>query len=323
MLVRFGYVAMSTIVKNASPSRTMTLASFRKIADRDAALRKLERIAAENLTSTLRLLRHNRAHRIRLYRFSSRLIPLFGHEALAGWDPLSALAGSFAEVGAYVRDHGMRVGFHPEHYTVLSTPRRDVLDKSVADLIRHVRMLELMGLDEGAKLNIHIGGSYGDKPKAFERFLRQFAALSPAVKARLTLENDDKTFTAGETLEACEKLGVPMVLDLHHHQVNSGGAPDIADLWPRIMATWHGSGLPPKIHISSPKSASDPRGHADFIRLPDVLPFLRRIAGDTEALDVMVEAKMKDEALFRLLDDLEREEGVRRIDEASVKFSAP
>lgn len=323
MLVRFGYVAMSTIVKNASPSRTMTLASFRKIADRDAALRKLERIAAENLTSTLRLLRHNRAHRIRLYRFSSRLIPLFGHEALAGWDPLSALAGSFAEVGAYVRDHGMRVGFHPEHYTVLSTPRRDVLDKSVADLIRHVRMLELMGLDEGAKLNIHIGGSYGDKPKAFERFLRQFAALSPAVKARLTLENDDKTFTAEETLEACEKLGVPMVLDLHHHQVNSGGAPDIADLWPRIMATWHGSGLPPKIHISSPKSASDPRGHADFIRLPDVLPFLRRIAGDTEALDVMVEAKMKDEALFRLLDDLEREEGVRRIDEASVKFSAP
>lgn len=323
MLVRFGYVAMSTIVKNASPSRTMTLASFRKIADRDAALRKLERIAAENLTSTLRLLRHNRAHRIRLYRFSSRLIPLFGHEALAGWDPLSALAGSFAEVGAYVRDHGMRVGFHPEHYTVLSTPRRDVLDKSAADLIRHVRMLELMGLDEGAKLNIHIGGSYGDKPKAFERFLRQFAALSPAVKARLTLENDDKTFTAGETLEACEKLGVPMVLDLHHHQVNSGGAPDIADLWPRIMATWHGSGLPPKIHISSPKSASDPRGHADFIRLPDVLPFLRRIAGDTEALDVMVEAKMKDEALFRLLDDLEREEGVRRIDEASVKFSAP
>lgn len=323
MLVRFGYVAMSTIVKNASPSRTMTLASFRKIADRDAALRKLERIAAENLTSTLRLLRHNRAHRIRLYRFSSRLIPLFGHEALAGWDPLSALAGSFAEVGAYVRDHGMRVGFHPEHYTVLSTPRRDVLDKSAADLIRHVRMLELMGLDEGAKLNIHIGGSYGDKPKAFERFLRQFAALSPAVKARLTLENDDKTFTAEETLEACEKLGVPMVLDLHHHQVNSGGAPDIADLWPRIMATWHGSGLPPKIHISSPKSASDPRGHADFIRLPDVLPFLRRIAGDTEALDVMVEAKMKDEALFRLLDDLEREEGVRRIDEASVKFSAP
>lgn len=319
MLVRFGYVAMSTVVKNASPSRTMTMAVFRKIADRKAALRKLERLAAENLHNTLRLLRHNRAHHIHLYRFSSKLVPLLGHEELADWDPLPALADHFAEVGDYVRRHEMRVSFHPDHYTVLSTPRRDVLDKSVADLERHVRMLEMMGLDARALCNLHIGGSYGNKAKTLERFMRQFAALPAGIRERLTLENDDKTFTALETLEACERLGVPMVLDLHHHGLNNGGE-EIGELWPRIERTWQGRALPPKIHVSSPKSDKDPRGHADYVELSDLLRFLRRIAGQTEALDVMIEAKMKDAALFRLVGELKQCDGTEAVDEGTIKF---
>ncbi len=82
MIIRLGYVAMSTVVKNASPSKTMTVTNFSKLLDRDAAIRKLERLGAENLHNTLRLLRHNRAHDIMVFRFSSRLIPLIGHEML-------------------------------------------------------------------------------------------------------------------------------------------------------------------------------------------------------------------------------------------------
>jgi UV DNA damage endonuclease len=317
MRVRFGYVAMSTVVKNASPSKTMTMAAFSKIADREAAIRKLERIGAENLNNTLRLLKHNRAYHIHLYRLSSKLVPLMGHENLAEWDPLPMLSDSFAEVGAYAREHGMRLSFHPDHFTVLSTPRRDVLDKSYADLDRHVRMLELMGMDEQAKCNIHIGGSYSDKTKTMERFLRQFADLPPRIKNRLTLENDDKTFTAAETLEACEVLGVPMVLDIHHHAVNNNGE-DAASLWPRIHATWNGQAVPPKIHTSSPKGEKDPRSHADYIHIPDLLPFLQSIAPTTEQLDVMIEAKMKDSALFQLMEQLLEIDSIQAEDDASV-----
>jgi UV DNA damage endonuclease len=309
MIVRFGYVAMSVEVKNASPSKTMTWTRFSKLEDRAAALRLLERIAAENLHNTLRLLRHNRAHGIRLYRCSSRLIPLFGHEALPDWDPISALAEPFAAIGDYARRHAMRLSFHPDHYTVLSTPRADVFARSVADLDRHTRMLEAMGLDESAKLNIHIGGTYGNKKAAMARFLKQFAALDPRIVRRITLENDDKTFTASETLAVAEQLGVPMVLDLHHDQVNpSEEAPEA--LWPRIRRTWEGAGavagepLPPKIHVSSPRSEADPRSHADYVEAGPLIGFLRRIAAATPRLDVMIEAKMKDAALFRLLDDL-------------------
>ncbi|MEB3102243.1 UV DNA damage repair endonuclease UvsE [Ferviditalea candida] len=321
MIVRFGYAAMSSIVKNASPSKTMTAAQFVKIADKEAAVRKLERIAAENLRNTLRLLYHNRAHDIRLYRFSSRLIPLYGHEMLNGWDPIGALKDLFAEIGGYAAEHGMRVGFHPEHYTVLSTPREDVFQSSVKDLQRHVGMLEAMGLNESAKCNIHIGGSYGNKEKAMDRFLRQCRQLPKAVRDRLTLENDDKTFDAAETLSACKQLGLPMVLDIHHHKVNRGGK-ELCDLWPEIQQTWDGEGeLPPKIHASSPKSDKDPRGHADYVNAQELLRFLREIAACTPRLDVMLEAKMKDQALFRLMDAWKAETGVEVLDQGSIAVS--
>jgi UV DNA damage endonuclease len=319
MNVRFGYVAMSTVVSNASPSKTMTATTFKAIPDRAAAIRKLERIAIENLHNTLRLLRHNRAHDIHVYRFSSKLIPLLGHELLHHWDPFLVLTESFAEIGAYVRQHHMRVSFHPDHYTVISTPHPDILDKSYADLDRHVRMLDCMGLDNRAKCNIHMGGAYKDKEQSTRRFISQFASMSDRIRSHITLENDDKTFTALETLLACEQLKVPMVLDIHHHAVNNNGE-RASTLWPRICRTWEGQSIPPKIHASSPKSEHDPRSHADYIHTPDLLEFLRSIAAQTPELDVMIEAKMKDEALFRLVDELKEEVGIELVDDATVKL---
>lgn len=330
MIVRFGYVAMSTVVSNASPSKTMTATGFAKLEDREAAIRKLERLGAENIRNSLRLLRHNRAHDIRLYRFSSKLIPLAGHELLEGWDPIAALAPEFAELGEYVRLHRMRTSFHPDHFTVLSTPRQEVLRSSAADLGRHHAMLEAMGLNGNAKCNIHIGGTYGDKKAAMERFVRHFGELPPEVRGRITLENDDKTYTARETLEVAERVGVPMVLDLHHHAVNNEGE-GAEELWPRILRTWEGAGedpepslglsaLPPKIHVSSPKSSKDIRAHADYVEAAPLAEFLRLIAPLTPALDVMIEAKMKDGALFRLMEELPGLEGFRQLDQASVEI---
>ncbi|ANE45420.1 UV damage repair endonuclease UvdE [Paenibacillus swuensis] len=328
MIVRFGYVAMSTVVHNASPSKTMTATNFAKLNDREAAIRKLERLAAENINNSLRLLKHNRAHDIKVYRYSSKLIPLLGHELLEGWNPIPSLAESFAATGDYAKEHGMRVSFHPDHFTVLSTHREDILRKSVEDLDRHVSMLEAMGLDEAAMCNIHIGGSYGDKDVAGKRFVRQFNALEERIIRRITLENDDKTFNALETLAVCEEVGVPMVLDIHHHAVNNEGDAGYG-FWTRVLETWKANrggfsmdSLPPKIHVSSPKSEKDPRGHADYVDVQQLLAFLKDIAADTAYLDVMIEAKMKDEALFRLMEELPKIDGIKRINQASVEVFA-
>lgn len=325
MIIRLGYVAMSVHLQNASPSKTMTYKRFQQIENREAAVHKLERIAQENLHNSLRLLRHNRAHDIHVYRFSSKLIPLYGHEQLADWSPIDNLQASFKEIGDYVKQHQMRVSFHPNHFTVLSTPRAEVYEHSVQDLERHVRMLDAMGLDEQAKCNIHIGGIYGNREQAYERFLEQFGAMKTNIQKRITLENDDKTFTATETLAACEALHVPMVLDVHHDAVNHEDHREpMAELWPRILHTWTAAdpsdSLPTKIHLSSPKSERDPRGHADYVNLSEWMPFLRSIAPVTPRLDIMIEAKKKDEALFQLMRDFLQEEGVRERDPSTIEL---
>jgi UV DNA damage endonuclease len=333
MLVRFGFVAMSTseVMKGVTPSKTMTMKSFSKLTDREAGLRKLEHIAAENLHNTLRLLKHCVYNDIQVYRLTSKLIPLATHQDLADWNPFTALGDAFREVGDYAKEHQMRLSFHPDHFTVLSTPRPEVLESSIRDLQYHVAMLEAMGLDCRAKNNIHIGGAYGDKPSAGARFAEAVRALPESFKRRLTLENDDKTFDAAETLEMCELLGLPMVLDIHHQWVNNQGeAP--AELWPRVLRTWDspyaqadapaGSPLPPKIHASSPKSETDRRSHADGVEAGPLVDFLRRIAPGTEAVDVMLEAKLKDGALFALMDELARYQGdgVEVLDKASIRI---
>jgi UV DNA damage endonuclease len=195
-------------------------------------------------------------------------------------------------------------------------------------------MLEAMGLDERATNNIHVGGSYGDKKASALRFIDQFRTIERRITERITLENDDKTFNAGETLRIAEELGVPMVLDIHHHAVNPGEE-KMSDLWPRIQRTWDHHAwnvkqtkeqlkLPPKLHVSSPKSLSDPRGHADYIELDPLMKFLQEIADVTPAIDIMIEAKRKDEALLKLMDEFRTLEAagepIRAIDGGSLEL---
>jgi UV DNA damage endonuclease len=333
MIVRFGYVAMSMVVQNASPSKTMTFTSFNKLADREGALQKLERIAQTNLHNTLRLLKHNVAHDIKVYRFSSKLIPLATHKDLEDWNPMPVLQDSFVAIGDYVKKHGIRVSFHPDHFTVLSTPRPEVLINSVRDLQHHVAMLHAMELDATVKNNIHIGGAYGDKRSAAVRFEEQFEPLSRDIKERLTLENDDKTFNAVETLRVCQNLGLPMVMDIHHQWVNNDGERPW-ELWSDILKTWQSEfaqadslvdkPLPPKIHVSSPRSVTNIRSHADGVDVGPLLDFLRNIARDTPYLDVMIEAKSKDVALFGLMKDMGQfaSEGVTILDGASIEVQS-
>ena len=302
MDVRLGYVAMSVHVKNASPSKTMTAKQFALLGDRDAGLRKLERIAEENLHNCTRLLYHNRAYDITFFRLSSRLVPLVGHELTEGWDYRSQLQGAFRKFGEVAAKDGVRIDFHPDHFVVLNTPRDHVLKTSLDVLDHHIWMLTAMGIDPRHRCVLHIGGAYKDKAKAMERFIKNWVKVPDYIRSCLILENDDKVFTARETLELCETLNVPMVFDIHHHRCNhEADHPDISPLLPRIIATWDRSPLPVKMHVSSPRSEKDPRSHADYVVPDDVLPFLREVARHTDSLDMMLEAKQKDEALLRLM----------------------
>ena len=97
-------------------------------------------------------------------------------------------------VGVKVDTHGVRLTAHPGPFNVLTSPHEHVVDNCVKDLTIHGDVFDMIGLSRTPynKLNIHIGGAYGDKPKSMERFCKNFEKLPDSVKSRLTVENDDK-----------------------------------------------------------------------------------------------------------------------------------
>ncbi len=318
--IRLGYVAMSVELQNASPSQTMTYAQFSKLKDREAAVRKLERIAQSNLHNCLRLLKHNEASGIEFFRFSSKLVPLADHPDLADWPYMNALKQEAAEIKQYLIEHPyMRVDFHPDHFIVLNSQDKEVLRSSIKALTFHYRMLKAFGIFPKHRCVLHVGGGYNDKEQALEQFILNWAHVPAPIQEMIILENDDTLFGADDVLYLCEKLGIPFVFDLHHHKMNPQG--EFEEKWERIAETWGHSPLPVKVHLSSPKDAKNPKAHADYVEVTEIVELMKGNKRAAEQIDVMLEAKLKDAAVFRMAEELKHTPGFKQIKGACFNVS--
>jgi UV DNA damage endonuclease len=316
MIVRLGYVANALRLENATPSSAVTYKNIGKLSDYRDQIGLLTRTAHKNLANTLRILRANCFDQILVYRFSSKLIPLCTHPEFITWDYAHDLAADFKAIGDFVTANQLRVSLHPDHFTLLNSPNPKVLIASLRDLDYHVTMLKAMGLNETAKLVIHIGGKYQDREQALARFRTNFTSLPKQIKNRLTLENDDRCFSAGEVLQLAEELNIPMVLDLHHQQLLNYGE-TLPQILPAVWATW--GNLRPKVHLSSPRDQKNPRYHADFVSCATVAAFLQIARELNRDFDMMIEAKQKDLALLKLAAEL-RNSGFELLGEGTIVF---
>jgi UV DNA damage endonuclease len=315
MLIRIGYVSIALAIFQNTPSSTFTYKSFSQ-RPREEAMAKAIEVGRNNLRSTQRILFYNAAHGIRLYRMSSSLIPLATHPDV-GIDVVATYPEELRQLGEFIREQDIRVTMHPNQFTLLNGSDQ-VVEAALRDLEYHCALLDGMGLDEQHKVNIHIGGVYGDKQAALQKLYDNFTLVPEHVRKRLTFENDDKAYTALETLTACECLQQPMMLDIHHDWCNPGEQTP-ADLLPRIRATW--GDVPMKMHVSSPKDEHDFRAHSDRIDPERLLEFLKVCKEQKmERIDVMVEAKQKDLACLQLAADLAKVRGIKRLDGAILKM---
>lgn len=321
MNVRFGYVAMSVQLKNASPSQTMTVKQFEQIKDREAGLRKLERIAIANLQNCLRLLKHNAAHDITFFRLSSKLVPLVNHDLTEGWNYEKQLLPYLKEIATFIKKYNMRVGFHPDHFVVLNNLDEELLKRSLQTLVYHYKLLKGMDIDPTHRCVLHVGGAKKGKIDGLEDFVENFTKVPRPIQKMLILENDDTVFHIEDVLYLGEKLQIPVVFDLHHHDVNPPEEmEDFLKVWERIVATWQSSTLPMKVHISSPKETKEDKRHHDYINSEKLISFLNQVKGTVERLDIMIEAKKKDAALFKLMNNLKSWEGCALTSKASIKL---
>jgi UV DNA damage endonuclease len=262
---------------------------------------QLQRISAvcrgnsENLLQSLRILDRLR---IGAFRITSPLFPRYTHPDVGyTLDMLphrSQILSQLKTVRILARQKDIRLSFHPDQFVVLSSPHPEVVANSRLELEYQGQLAELVGADV---INLHGGGAYGDKAAALQRLRQNFAQLSPAVKSRLTLENDDSTYTVRDLLPVCRTLGIPLVYDVHHHRCNPDGLSEEAAT-EAALKTWQALGREPHFHLSSPRAGwqrDDRRPHADYIE-PDDFPVCWR--GLTCTIDV--EAKAKELAVLQL-----------------------
>ncbi|KXH87284.1 UV DNA damage repair endonuclease UvsE [Sporosarcina sp. HYO08] len=317
MKIRFGYVANAIGLWDASPSKTLTFARYAALS-KSERLDKLKLVTAQNLQHTKRILHYNIAHEIKLYRFSSLLVPLATHPEVM-WDFVTPFKSEWEELGRLIHQFELRPSFHPNQFTLFTSPREEVTVNAVKNMEYHFKMLEAMNVLEKSIINIHIGGAYGDKESAVKRFHQNIKKLPATIKKQMTLENDDKTYDVKETLITCEKENIPMVLDYHHYMANKGEV-DLSNYLSRIFDTWTSFSAIPKVHISSPKTDEAFRAHADFVSLAFILPFLKMAKELDRDFDIMIEAKQKNLAMHKIIEDIASIRGVKRISGSTVEW---
>ncbi|MBM7585218.1 UV DNA damage endonuclease [Bacillus pakistanensis] len=315
---RLGFVANALSLWDASPSKTMTFKRFSELPQTER-MDRLKEITAANLIHTKRILYYLAAHEISVYRLSSSLVPLATHPEVK-WDFLTPFQKEWDVLGRLIKQFSIRASFHPNQFTLFTSPREDVTLNAIEDMRYHYKMLEAMGIAKQSVINIHIGGAYGDKATTLLRFHKNLMKLPSPIKEVMTLENDDKTYNVEETLKACHQEGIPMVLDIHHHLANSDGVGDLKTYLPSIVKTWEHRTLPPKIHVSSPKSKKAFRSHADYVDFDFIYPLLKDLKRLNQDVDLMVEAKNKNLAMLKLIEDISKIRGVKRITGGIVEW---
>ncbi|KAK5655676.1 hypothetical protein OQA88_5609 [Cercophora sp. LCS_1] len=260
-----------------------------------------------NARDIVKMLRWNDKYGIKFLRLSSEMFPFASHDEY-GYKLAPFASEVLAEAGRVAAGLGHRLTTHPGQFTQLGSPRKQVIEASIRDLEYHDEMLSLLHLPEqqnrDAIMILHMGGTYGDKAATLDRFRANYKTLSASVKARLVLENDDVAWCVHDLLPICEELNIPLVLDYHHHNIIFDnnfvreGTFDISqsEISERITATWKRKGIKQKMHYSEPCAGAvtprDRRKHSPRVKtLPPCPP----------DVDLMIEAKDKEQAVFELM----------------------
>ncbi|RDW66427.1 putative UV-endonuclease UVE-1 [Coleophoma cylindrospora] len=329
---RLGYACLNTYLRFSNPpvfaSRTCRIASIlehrhplkdptqpehatknRPDKSKPASIKRgqkyVEELGVANARDVVKMLRWNDKYGIKFMRLSSEMFPFASHEEY-GYSLAPFASEVLAEIGKVAAKLGHRLSTHPGQFTQLGSPRSAVIENAVRDLDYHEEMLSLLKLpeqaDRDAVMILHLGGTFGDKAATIDRFRENYQKLSEKVKNRIVLENDDVSWSVHDLLPLCEELNIPLCLDFHHHNIIFDdtklreGTRDIMDLYPRIKATWDRKRIKQKMHYSEPcPEAITGRQRRKHNPRPATLPPC------PNDMDLMIEAKDKEQAVFALM----------------------
>lgn len=307
MRIRLGYVSISKSIYDYVRLGSVTYTNY---VNRDDDY--LDCVIKKNLDSLYEILLYNIKNDVHFYRISSNLIPLATKREVV-FDYLDKYDSYYEKLSNIIKKSGIRVDMHPSNFCVLNSTKVEVV-KSSFDIIKyHYDIMEKMGIVDKVII-LHIGSSVLGKKNSISRFINNFLLLPKYLRDIIVIENDDKVFNIDDCLYISSKIGVPVVLDYHHFKCNGTGE-GIEKYLDKVIDSW-GERVP-KMHFSSPKSKKDFRSHSDYIDVDEFMEFMTILSKYDKDIDIMIEAKEKDEALFRLVRELKYKSNYKFIDSTS------
>lgn len=267
----------------------------------DKGIQYAGELALQNTKDLLKILKWNKEKGISFFRISSDLFPWGTHYKINDLPQYKEIKKRLRECGDFAKNNSVRLTAHPGPYNVLNSPKKDVIEKTIADLQMHADFFDIMGLSKTVfnKINIHCNGVYGDKNSAMNRFCENYSKLPQSIKDRLTIENDDREsmYSVKDLMYIHEKINIPIVFDYHHHKFCDGGLSEKEAL-ELALSTWP-KNIKPVAHYSESKSLHEnddkikPQAHSDYINsLPKTY---------NKDLDLMIEAKAKELSILPFL----------------------
>lgn len=289
--MKLGYVCFNNSLK-CKPNLKFRLASY-------TAARFKETVAG-NLDCLKSILEWNLKNDLMFFRISSDTVPFASHP-VCKVDWLKHYNAELKDIGAFILKHRMRISMHPDQFVVINSQDAGIVERSIAELKYHADFLDALGLEENAKIQIHVGGVYGNKTSAIAAFIQTALKLPKEIRRRLVIENDDKSFSLRDCLIIHQKTGIPLLFDNFHHACLSGGEP-LHEAMRSAAATWKKTDGVMMLDYSSQQPGAIKGTHIDAIDLNDFEGFLKEtVAFD---FDIMLEIRDKEKSALKALDVL-------------------
>ena len=295
--MKLGYACINTVLgeHKITTNRGMIKRTFKA-----KGLPYASELSLKNCKDLLKILRWNVDRDIRFFRLSSDLFPWSSEYDLTDLPDYEKIGQVLEEAGSYAKQNDIRITTHPGPFNVLGSPKEDVVFRTLKDLSTHGQIFDLMGLENSpyAKINIHVGGTYGCHERTSWRWIKGFSKLPDSVRSRLTLENDDRSsqWSVRHLHELVSKeTGVPIVFDYHHHRFCDGGLSEREAL-ELALSTW--GSVTPVVHYSQSKAEEQGDDHIRPQAHSDSYWECFDLYGNDA--DVMLECKHKEQGLFKM-----------------------
>ncbi|HNU96962.1 MAG TPA: UV DNA damage repair endonuclease UvsE [Candidatus Portnoybacteria bacterium] len=251
----------------------------------------------KNLECLQKILEFNVANKIFFFRIGSGLIPFASHEFCKfNWQ--KHFQKKFQKIGKYIKKHRIRISMHPDQFVLINAKNPKIVEKSFKELKYHCEILDLMKLDSSAKIQIHIGGVYDNKKESMQRFIEKYKNLSLNIKKRLVIENDDKLYGLKDCLKIYQKIKIPILLDVFHHQCFNNHELIIKAIF-LAQKTWKKKDGILMVDYSSQKPGARKGAHIEHIDLNQYQEFINQTKNFD--FDLMLEIKDKEKSALEIL----------------------